>query len=79
MCAGYGRKPHEVPASILVGGSKRRVGNVFVDHIIPVGGPTQGGWDGVIERLFCEAEGLQVLCKECHDLKTKDEKNARRK
>jgi hypothetical protein len=37
-----------------------------VDHIEPVG---SGSWDGIIERMFCEASGLKVLCKECHKAK----------
>lgn len=48
---------------------------VQVDHRLPVGGPEgTDGWDGVIRRLFCEKEGLQVLCKPCHDIKTKKER-----
>jgi len=39
-----------------------------VDHIEPVG---SGSWDGIIERMFCEADGLMVLCKECHKAKEK--------
>lgn len=52
---------------------------VVVDHIspvIPVTGFTN--WDDVINRMFCSRLGLQVLCKECHRLKTKEE-NAQRK
>lgn len=48
-----------------------------IDHIEPVG-PSPGSrasnggetWDGVINRLFCPSEGLQVVCRECHKLKT---------
>ena len=36
-----------------------------VDHIVPVGS-YKDGWDGVIERMFVGADGLQVLCKKCH-------------
>jgi hypothetical protein len=73
-CAGYQRRAHEVPTSI-VGKGKKRSNNIFVDHIHPVGGPgDKDGWDGVISRLYCEVDGLQVLCKECHDLKTKEER-----
>ena len=52
---------------------------VVVDHIEPVV-PVSGfvSWDDVIARMFCPAEGLQVLCKTCHSLKTKEE-NALRK
>ena len=53
--------------------------HVVVDHIEPVV-PVTGfvSWDIVIARMFCPAEGLQVLCKECHKVKTKEE-NAQRK
>jgi 5-methylcytosine-specific restriction endonuclease McrA len=32
----------------------------------------------VIENMFCEGHNLQVLCKDCHGSKTKEE-NAGRK
>lgn len=73
-CAGYETKPHATTASISMGRGRKRVNNIFVDHIQPVGGPEEGGWDGVIKRLYCEVDGLQVLCRKCHDLKTKDER-----
>lgn len=49
---------------------------VQVDHIEPVIDPVQGfiSWDNVVERMFCEKEGLQVLCKSCHNKKTNIEK-----
>jgi hypothetical protein len=77
LCAGYNKKPHKVGASIKVG--KKRVNNVSVDHISPVIGP-EGfvDWNTFIGRLFCTADNLQVLCKDCHDRKSKDEKIARR-
>lgn len=52
---------------------------VVVDHIAPVV-PITGftSWDDVIRRMFCDAVGLQVLCKPCHSMKTKEE-NAQRK
>jgi 5-methylcytosine-specific restriction endonuclease McrA len=48
--------------------------NVEVNHIIPVV-PVNGfdSWDGVISRLFCEEDGLEVVCKPCHKLITKEE------
>lgn len=67
----------EVPATLKVG--RKRVKNAVVDHIEPIV-PTSGwdSWDSVIERMFCEKDNLQVLCKECHDAKSKIE-NAERK
>lgn len=48
---------------------------VNVDHITPAG-TLRSATDlpGFVERLFCEIDGLQVLCSKCHDEKTKQEK-----
>lgn len=41
--------------------------NVEVDHIVPAGSlKSSDDLKGFVERLFCEAEGLRVLCKDCH-------------
>lgn len=50
---------------------------VEVDHIIPI--DEFSSWDETIERMFCEEDNLQVLCKECHKEKTLDERTTRRK
>lgn len=49
------------------------------DHIDPVV-PIEGwsSWDEIIERMFIEIEGFQVLCKSCHHDKTNEEKEARK-
>lgn len=76
-CAGYGTKPHEVPATLPpMAGNKRRIDNAVVDHIIPVVDPVEGfvSWDELIKRLFCEEDGFQILCHECHKRKTQDER-----
>jgi 5-methylcytosine-specific restriction endonuclease McrA len=53
--------------------------DVVADHIVPVVLITGfDSWDGVIERLFCEVDGFQCLCKECHSRKTKGENAMRR-
>jgi len=44
---------------------------VFVDHIITVG-DVDGGF---LKRMFTPSKNLQGLCKRCHDLKTKHERN----
>ena len=46
--------------------------NVQVDHIVPCGSLNQ--WsdvEGWLRRFLCEAEGFQVLCRECHLAKPK--------
>ena len=68
-CAGC---KEDVPTTVKVGA--RRTKNVFVDHIDPIV-PVTGwvSWDSCIERMFCEAPNLQLLCKDCHDVKSKEE------
>lgn len=44
---------------------------VQVDHIVPIGKGLD--WNTFIEKLFCERDNLQVLCKTCHKRKTKNE------
>lgn len=47
---------------------------IEINHIVPVV-PVTGfdSWDKVIERMFCEIEGLEALCKPCHKLVTQEE------
>ena len=50
------------------------------DHIEPVVAIT--GWDsldGFAERMFCDTEGYQILCLSCHDEKTFNEKEERKR
>lgn len=49
---------------------------VNVDHIIPAGTLTcANDLPGFVERLFCEVQGLQILCFDCHNIKTQNEKH----
>ncbi len=50
---------------------------VAADHIDPVVDPAKGfeDWNTFIDRLFIELKGFQVLCKDCHQLKTNKEKD----
>ena len=70
LCQGYKRKPHKVAASIKEEGKRKN--NIFTDHIDPVGKHID--WDTTVERLFCEEENLQLLCRKCHDRTTKEER-----
>lgn len=58
--------------------TKRRI---CVDHIEPVLDTNLGftTWDSYIERLFCTPQKLQILCKSCHNAKSKAENKDRRK
>lgn len=53
--------------------------NVEVDHIIAAGSLTSSeDLAGFVERLFCEADGLRVLCKPCHkEITNKQKKDAK--
>lgn len=70
-CNGCGQV---VTTSTVIEG--KRMKNIFVDHIDPVVDPNTGfsGWDTFVNRLFCEEDNLQLLCKSCHDLKSKEER-----
>ena len=48
---------------------------VQIDHKEPIG--DWSDFNVVVEKLFCEKENLQVLCKPCHKDKTKKERQAR--
>lgn len=50
--------------------------NVQIDHILPVVDPAKGfvSWDEYINRMYCEEDNFQVLCKPCHLKKTKKER-----
>ena len=51
---------------------------INVDHIHPAGSLNcANDLPGFVERLFVEAEGLQVLCSNCHDKKTAKERGIR--
>jgi len=49
---------------------------INVDHICPAGSLNSAqDLPGFVERLFCEADNLQVLCAACHNVKTQQERN----
>jgi hypothetical protein len=64
----------EVPNTTRDG--RKRVQNIFVDHIEPIIDPNTGftTWDDCIERMFCEKVNLQLLCRACHDIKSNEER-----
>lgn len=70
-------------------GKKGGAKSISIDHIIPVVDPAKPnafkddlancgcGVCEFLRRLFCDAKGLQVLCKACHDAKTAQERGTR--
>jgi len=46
--------------------------DIHIDHIVPIVDPSKGfiGWDDYIEKLFCQEEEFQILCKYDHEVKT---------
>lgn len=50
--------------------------DIEVDHKIPAGSlKCKEDLPGFVERMFCPAEHLQVICKPCHKMKTAEERN----
>lgn len=47
---------------------------IEVDHIEACGSFNKDTAGEFIKRLFCEIDGLQILCKPCHKNKTKETK-----
>lgn len=56
--------------------------NVQVDHVLPVIAVTETledlSWDDLVNRIWCPESNLKVVCKPCHQIKTKLENKARR-
>ena len=79
-CEGYKKRWHKVPASLPALPGKKRQDNALVDHIEPVVSTTDGftGWNDMIERMFVEKDKLQLLCRDCHNKKTADEREQRK-
>lgn len=54
---------------------------ISVDHVTALG-PSPGSrnddgtatWDALVERMFCDADELRVLCNECHGARTKQQR-----
>lgn len=64
------------PSKGRVEGKPKPINLIMVDHILPTVDPATGiiSWDDVIDRMFVEEEGFQVLCYKCHHVKTQEER-----
>lgn len=53
---------------------------VQVDHIEAIIDPKVGftNWDDVVYAMFCEQDNLQVLCLDCHKIKTAQEREMKK-
>lgn len=55
--------------------------NIQVDHldpVVPLNIPAKHAcMNEIIKRLFCEKDNLQILCKDCHKIKSKEENKIR--
>lgn len=65
----------EVPPTVMDTEKRKRVKNIFVDHSVPIIDPAVGftTWDECIERMFCDSSNLQLMCKDCHSVKSLEE------
>lgn len=64
-----------VPPTYFDDDKRKRMKNIFVDHIEPIVDPAVGfvSWDECIRRMFCDSDNLQLLCKACHSEKSQEE------
>ena len=55
-------------------------GTKYLDHIDPVVKLSEDhfSWDTYISQMFSPRDNFQVLCKPCHDVKTKKENKQRK-
>jgi len=71
------RHRYEYQCNVCKGWFKDK--EVEVNHIVPCG--TLKSFDDLpqfVERLFCEKEGLEVICKGCHKKETAKQKEERK-
>lgn len=64
-----------VPPTLFDEDKRKRVPNVFVDHVKPIIDPEVGfvSWDDTIDRMFCDSSNLQLICGKCHRAKSEHE------
>lgn len=58
-------------------GVVRLINEIETDHVVPCGSVKSfadlSPW---AERMFCEVDGLRVLCQACHDARSNEQKSA---
>jgi 5-methylcytosine-specific restriction endonuclease McrA len=64
-----------VPPTYYDEEKRKRMRNIFIDHRVPIIDPATGftTWDECINRMYCDSENLQLLCKSCHKVKSLEE------
>jgi 5-methylcytosine-specific restriction endonuclease McrA len=76
LCKKKGRQKYEYQCAAC--NKWYKGADVQVDHIVPCG--SLKSYDDLprfVKLMFCEADNLQVLCKECHQDKTNKEREER--
>lgn len=55
------------------------ISSTQIDHIVPIVDPIEGykDLDTFVTRLFCDDSNLQILCVDCHKIKTQQENSIR--
>jgi hypothetical protein len=71
----YTGKKKEIPTEVLEKYPKAIFGKIELDHaepLVPLSGFPNKTWDWNIylENLFCDVDGFQAICSECHSAKT---------
>ncbi len=60
---------------VEVKGEIKQKPQIEIDHIIPAGSlKSFEDLPGFVQRLLCEVDNLQVLCRGCHLIKTNEDK-----
>jgi len=57
-------------------GCQKEFEKIEIDHVVPVG--SLDNWSSYISRLFVPVDGLQALCRTCHQKKTNKESGEKR-
>lgn len=61
-------------------GSRTEMQADHIEPIVPLEGLEPWSWDIYISRMFCDAAGFQILCKnKCHAAKTRQEQVERKR
>lgn len=84
LCSCYvytgSKELHEIEQTKGILYKKGKIKRDHIEPIVPPEGFKRGSWDWheYIERMFCGVNGYQILCEDCHDVKTQQENKQRK-